>query len=170
MSLDLLSEERLALVHPELARRVRQLAEKCEKNSMTIRVTQGLRTWTEQATLYDQGRTKPGPIVTKAMPGHSAHCFGYAVDICPDKNGFPAFTPDWDKMGVRWKQVLLLARSCGLAEGAAWRTFPDFPHLYLMELPADPDANMRYLFTEGGYKALWADWKLNIPETITRKT
>jgi peptidoglycan L-alanyl-D-glutamate endopeptidase CwlK len=168
--MDMISEQRLGAVHPELARRVRQLAQKCENNGMIIRVTQGLRTWAEQGVLFDQGRTKPGPIVTKAMPGHSGHNFGYCVDICPDKNGFPTWTPDWDKMDVRWKQVLLLARSCGLAEGATWRTFPDFPHLYLSELPADPDDNMRSLFTEGGYKALWADWKLNVPETISQET
>lgn len=167
--MDQISEERLRDVHPELARRVRCLAQKCEDNGLHIRVVQGLRTWTEQAALYDQGRNRPGDIVTKAMPGHSAHNFGYAVDIVPDKNGgLGQFDPDWDKLDVRWKQLLLLAKSCGLAQGAAWRTFPDYPHFFLEELPPDPDGNMRYLFTEGGYKAVWDDWKLNIPETIQR--
>lgn len=157
--MDAVSEARLALVHPELTRRVRNFAQKCADNSIAIRVTQGLRTHDEQAALYAQGRTAPGNKVTNAPPGYSAHEYGYAVDIAPDKPDFPEWTPDWDASDVRWKQMLLLGRSCGLAEGATWRTFPDMPHFYMNELPADPDWDMRYSLSKGGVKAVWADWE-----------
>jgi hypothetical protein len=42
-----------------------------------------------------------------------------------------------------WKKLLAAATSCGLAEGAEWRTFPDNPHFYLQELPAIPTDDMR---------------------------
>ncbi len=158
--LDNISEANLEGVHPELVRRIRQLADKCEANGIAIRVTQGVRTWGAQDALYAQGRTLPGKIVTNAPGGHSMHNFGLAVDIVPGMDGFPAFTPDWDAMDVRWKNVLSLAKTCGLAEGAEWRTFPDRPHLYMEECPANPDDNMRYAFREGGMQAVWRELKL----------
>src|SRR6267154_5309216 len=161
-AIDNISESRLSEVHPELARRVRKLAEKCEANNIILRVSQGLRTWDQQDLLYAQGRSAPGPIVTHAPGGYSAHNFGYAVDIVPgeEMENFAPFTPDWDSMDSRWQQVLLLAKTCHLAEGAEWRTFPDRPHLYPQELPANPDNNYRFLYKEGGLEAVWANIKL----------
>jgi len=146
--LDAHSESKLAEVNPELARRVRQLAEML---SFPLYVTQGLRTWNQQDALYAQGRTEPGKIVTQAKGGYSMHNFGLAVDVAP-------VTPkglDWDGKDPNWQEILAKAPSCGLAEGATWRTFPDEPHLYPQEVQASPDDNMRYLFTEGGLLAVW---------------
>ena len=162
--MDQFSEERLAAVHPELARRVTKFIQVCADNGLEVRVTQGLRTYPQQDALYQQGRTTPGKVVTNARAGYSAHNFGYAVDIVPAKPGLPAFTPDWDSLDIYWKQVLSLALQCDLAEGAQWRTFPDEPHLYLKELPADPDDNMRYLFSQGGLQGLWSTWNIGAPE------
>jgi peptidoglycan L-alanyl-D-glutamate endopeptidase CwlK len=153
-TMDTASELHLADVHPELARRIRLLNDKCEANGIPIRVTCGLRTWNEQDALYAQGRTASGNIVTNAPGGYSAHQFSYACDIVPGKEGMPAFTPDWNAMDLSWKWVLLLAEQCNLAEGAEWRMFPDRPHLYLKELPATPDDEMRYAFKEGGMDAI----------------
>jgi len=152
--LDAISEARLALVHPELARRIRNLADQLAARGITIRITQGLRTWSEQQAIYNQGRTTPGKIVTDAKPGYSAHNFGYAVDFVVMNDGFP----DWNDNDVQWLSVLSLALSCGLAEGAKWRTFPDRPHLYLQELPADPDDNMRDIFLSAGMDKVWDSW------------
>lgn len=161
------SEEKLTQVHPELARRVRRFSDLCVANGLEIRVTCGLRTYPQQDALYQQGRSTAGPIVTNAQAGYSAHQFGYAVDIVPGRDGFGPFVPDWDALDVAWKQVLSLAKQCSLAEGAEWRTFPDRPHLYLEELPATPDDNMRYLFSQGGLAGLWSTWQLNIPPEAT---
>lgn len=154
--MDAISQARLQEVHPELAKRVASLFEQCEAQGIELRVTQGLRTWPQQAALYAQGRTAPGEIVTNAEPGYSAHNFGYAVDVAPSENAPMApFVPDWSSMDARWQQVLTIGTMCGLGEGAAWRTFPDRPHLYLHEMPADPDDNLRSLLAGGGLSAVF---------------
>src|SRR4051812_45095106 len=75
------SEALLSKVHPQLAMRIRQMAQQAFAANLPFLVTQGLRTWKEQDALYEQGRTKPGKIVTKAKGGQSYHNFGLAVDI-----------------------------------------------------------------------------------------
>lgn len=151
--MDSVSEERLNDVHPVLAARVHDLADKLLAIGITIRITQGLRTWAQQLALYNQGRTSPGKRVTDAQPGFSMHNYGLAVDFTVMDGALP----DWDKNDPEWKGVLLVASSCGLAEGATWRTFPDYPHLYPNELPADPDDNMRAIFEAAGLGAVWED-------------
>lgn len=157
--LDTISRERLSLVHPETKRRIEQLASLL---SFDIRVTQGLRTWSQQDGLWQLGRNADGTyidpvhhagVVTNAKGGHSGHNFGYPADVGPIVNG----VVDWNGKDEKWAEILAKAPSCGLAEGATWRTFPDEPHLYPQELPADPDDNFRYIFTEGGIQAVYAE-------------
>lgn len=162
--MDSLSEQKLGDVHPELARRVRRFADLCEKNGLEIRVTCGLRPYPAQDALYQQGRTIPGKLVTNAKAGYSAHQFGYAIDVVPGSETFGKFTADWDGLGIAWKQVLMLGKQCNLSEGADWRAFPDRPHFYLEELPATPDDEMRYLFSQGGLQGLWSTWNIGAPE------
>jgi peptidoglycan LD-endopeptidase CwlK len=152
--MDNISVERLSEVAPELSRRVSRLAALL---SFPIRVTQGLRTYAQQNALYAQGRTLPGNIVTDAQGGQSAHNFGYAVDVVPVNDDGSI---DWNGKDAKWAEILAKAPQCGLAEGATWRAFPDEPHLYPQECPADPDDNIRYLFTEGGLDAVWEEFKL----------
>jgi len=162
--MDDISLARLSEVHPELSRRVQQLAALL---SFPIRVTQGLRTYPQQDTLYQQGRSTPGKIVTNAMPGHSMHNFGLAVDVAPlNEDG----SIDWSGKDEKWQEILAKAPSCGLAEGAQWRTFPDEPHLYPQECPANPDDHIRYLFTEGGFAAVWAEFRGLNPSDATSTT
>ena len=152
--MDNVSEQRLSQVHPELSRRVHVLYEALLP--IEIRITQGLRSWTEQDALYAQGRTAPGKIVTNAKGGQSAHNFGYAVDFVVMGGSLP----DWNASDPSWKAVLSTALSFGLAEGAQWRTFPDMPHLYLQELPANPDDEMRIVYIEKGMQSVWDEWKI----------
>lgn len=169
--LDAISESRLADIHPESARRARQLADIL---SFPLRITQGLRTYPQQDVLWQQGRTTPGapckhegiirPVgtcpdhplglpVTNAKGGYSMHNFGIPFDVCPLING----KPDWNDKDAQWAEILAKAPSVGLAEGAQWRTFPDDPHLYPQEVQPEPDDNIRYLFAEGGLQAVWAE-------------
>ena len=141
--------------------RIHTLYTKLFDMGITIRVTQGLRSWNDQNRLYAQGRTTPGRIVTRAKGGESAHNFGYAVDFVVMTEGFP----DWDWQDAEWTNVLAMALEIGLDEGAQWRTFPDYPHLYLEELPPDPDDEMRLVYHDGGMIGLWRSWtsEYNIP-------
>jgi hypothetical protein len=81
------------------------------------------------------------------------HNYGLAIDVAPTDG----HSVDWDGKGAKWQEILAKAPSCGLAEGAQWRTFPDEPHLYPQECPANPDDNLRYLFAEGGLTAVWKE-------------
>jgi hypothetical protein len=156
-----ISLARLAQVHPELARRLHQLD--AEIPSVNIQVDQGLRTWGEQNTIWLQGRKTPGPVVTNAPAGYSAHNFGYAVDVVPE-DVIPG-QPDWNLSHPAWQKILAAAPGCGLAEGAKWcnaqgKPTPDNPHLYLAELPANPTDAMREQFTDGGLQAVWSNFPL----------
>jgi peptidoglycan L-alanyl-D-glutamate endopeptidase CwlK len=87
-------EERLAGVHPDLVRVIRDALPRLR---FRVRVLEGVRTIARQAELYAQGRTKPGRIVTWSMK--SRHLTGHAVDLAPidehgviDWNDLPRFT------------------------------------------------------------------------------
>lgn len=51
------------------------------------KVTSGVRDSAQQAALYAQGRTAPGPVVTDAPAGTSAHEYGLAIDAYPTIDG-----------------------------------------------------------------------------------
>lgn len=156
MSMDANSEEKLAHVHPELARRVRLLVSAMAAQGIEIRVVQGLRTAAEQQALFDQGRTKPGHIVTNARPFQSNHNYGLAVDFCPFKNG----QPQWNDLRA-FSATGKKAQSVGLEWGGAWRRFPDNPHV---QLPGLSVLRCYALYKQSGLKAVWAAASLYPPK------
>jgi peptidoglycan L-alanyl-D-glutamate endopeptidase CwlK len=158
------SSQRLELVHPELKRRVTAMAAILDKENIPIQVCQGLRTWSEQDALYAQGRTHPGKIVTNAKGGQSAHNFGYAVDLVPEE--IEPGQPDWNIEHPAWKRMLEVGAQCGLAEGALWRTFPDNPHFYLKEFPANPTDVMQQDFKDAGMVAVWQSFNVPIDQQV----
>lgn len=156
--MDNASEARLQNVHPELARRVRQMSDILATEGVTIRVTQGLRSWSDQMALWLKGRDSrgnvvdPKKIVTKAAPGHSYHQFALAVDVAP----FNDNTPDWNLQHPVWKRIVAVGESLGLDSGSEWRSFPDWPHFqYVGSLPVSPTDAVREAFMNGGTDAVW---------------
>jgi peptidoglycan L-alanyl-D-glutamate endopeptidase CwlK len=79
---------------------------------LDVRVTHTLRTMDEQARLYAQGRTLPGPVVTRAKPGQSPHNYGMAFDFC--FAGKVPFPPESDP---RWLKAGQLGEAIGLSWG-----------------------------------------------------
>lgn len=93
--------------------------ELCEKfmaetvmKGIALRVTHTLRTKDEQTKLYAQGRTLPGPIVTRAKAGQSPHNFGMAFDVC-----FVGKVPYPPETDPRWLQIGQLGEALGLSWG-----------------------------------------------------
>lgn len=88
----------------------------CRACGLDILIYCTLRTNAEQAILYAQGRSKPGPVVTNAKPGESLHN--------PDANGhawaFDAVPLAHGK--AQWADALALERMgvCGEAVGLQW--------------------------------------------------
>lgn len=148
---------RLDLVHPELKRRVLQADLILQSEGIFIEVVQGLRTWPEQDALYAQGRTVPGPIVTKVKGGGSSHNYGLAVDVCPDKDlSKPGLQPNWDASHPHWKRIVEVMESVGLKAGARWRTFPDNPHFeWTGKFERIPNPQLKAAYLDGGIEKTW---------------
>lgn len=120
-------------LHPELRAKAEALIKICAAAHLPIVITQGMRTMEQQAALYAQGRTKPGPIVTNAKPGRSYHNYGLAFDFAVVKDGKPSWddkvnvnendTPDYVEVGEIGEQL-------GLEWGGRWK-FRDLPHFQM---------------------------------------
>lgn len=123
-------------LHPELQKKWKTLVKKCEEQGLYIKYSECLRTKAEQDSLYAQGRTKPGHIVTNAKGSSysSQHQWGIAIDFYLDmdidgdgKKSDDAFN---DKKGT-FEKVGKIAKSIGLGWGGDWTSIVDTPHLYL---------------------------------------
>ena len=103
----------------------RQMARKFLDDSLTagllLKVTQTLRTMEEQSALYARGRSLPGPIVTHAQAGQSAHNWGCAFDVCFDGPEPYSEKHPWDTMGG-------IGKSVGLVWGGDFKNIVDRPH------------------------------------------
>lgn len=151
------SLRRLEKVHPLLAQKVRNLDATVVAVHFDIEVVQGMRTFAEQNKLYAQGRTTPGPIVTRARGGYSNHNYGLAVDLCPFINNKPA----WD-FNDGFIAIGKAAELVGLAWGGDWVKFIDKPHVELRGLTIK---HCLALYHQGGMKAVWDEaTRKNTPE------
>lgn len=119
---DKFSDKRIKLLHPKIRADATILINAIEqKLGMRMRVTQGLRTIAEQNALFEQGRSKPGKIVTNAKGGESYHNFGLAIDLCEIRNGEAIWECDWPRIAP-------IAKNLGWEWGGDWTTFKDRPH------------------------------------------
>lgn len=88
--------------------------------------TSGLRSIQEQDKIYAQGRTQPGPIVTNAQPGFSAHNWGCATDwawLAPDLAGEQIYQwADWNT----YRDIIDSIK--GITWGGDFISRPDKPH------------------------------------------
>lgn len=92
--------------------------------NVQIIVIQGLRTFAESNALYAQGRTAPGPIVTKASAGQSYHNYGLAFDFEMLTNGH-----EDNIVGPNWLKVVSIMESHGMFWGGHFPdNFHDDPH------------------------------------------
>src|SRR2546430_203087 len=108
-------------LHPEVRAMVDGFLADLTAAGIDYIVTCTRRSEAEQEALYAQGRTAPGPKVTNAKPGHSAHNYGFAIDIVPIVNG----KPDWNATDPIWEQMGKL----GQARGLQWFGAPDSPYI-----------------------------------------
>jgi peptidoglycan LD-endopeptidase CwlK len=125
--------QRIQLLHPKL--RAEALAIYNEINRVlngraAVRFTYTLRTFAEQAAIYNQGRSTPGPIVTNAKAGQSFHNYGLAIDIAllVDKDGNGTYDEvKWDTIGdydgdkiADWMEIVRVFKAFGWTWGADW--------------------------------------------------
>ena len=70
----------------------------------TLRITSGFRTIAEQESIFDQGRTENGHIVSWAPVGKSIHNYGFAVDV----------VDRWRGYNIDWKKLAKIGAFCGI--------------------------------------------------------
>ena len=120
---DRFSDERIAKLHPSIREDAATLINTVqEKIGVKLRVTQGFRSFAEQNDLYEQGRSKPGKIVTNAKGGESYHNYGLALDVC-EIRGREAI---WD---CDWKKIAPIAKGLGWEWGGDWQHAFDDHHI-----------------------------------------
>lgn len=170
--MDKYSLAHLSHLYPPLAEKLTKLCEILQSDN--LRITQGLRTWTQQTNLYAQGRTEPGvpcwhgkflrPIgscqehplgatVTKAQAGYSWHNYGLAADVAPDDPSKPGWQPDWNPKSPVWQRIVDVGQSLGLVSGIS---FQDLPHFEMTgNYGKVPPSGIRMLYQEQGLTAVW---------------
>jgi peptidoglycan LD-endopeptidase CwlK len=114
---------RILQLKPIVREKARSLMEICGEKGIEICLTSAFRNFREQDRLYEQGRTKPGKIVTNARGGYSFHNYGVAFDICPKTEG----KLNWNDKKL-FGQVGQIGESLGLEWGGSWKKFKDPPH------------------------------------------
>jgi peptidoglycan L-alanyl-D-glutamate endopeptidase CwlK len=126
--------ERLLGVHPRLVSAIRTILSQMFALGHPMFVVEGLRTDDRQKLLYEQGRSRPGAIVTNVngltvRSHHQVHPdgFAYAVD-CAFVPTPTAGDPYSDKHP--WLEYGSRVERLGLQWGGRWRQY-DAPHAEL---------------------------------------
>lgn len=159
-----ISQVRLTQVHPKLAALVNQMDLALTMEGIQIEVVQGLRTMAEQATIFAQGRTTPGKIVTEARPGYSMHNFGVAVDLVPGIRGQASWEPNWVAESPDFATMVKCGIGLGLVSGSEWKSFPDMPHFQLAGLPVTPTDPMRECLESKGVEGFWEEYLADLAD------
>lgn len=143
-------------LHPDLQVLYNKFFDRCRrdtwmlKNGITILLTCTYRSGEEQTALYEQGRSKPGRIVTNAKAGKSKHNATFpdgtpsaeAFDIVPLRHGKLVWgtagdgiddddTDDHTDDLEVWQRVGEHGVAVGLAWAGNWVQFREFPHFEL---------------------------------------
>lgn len=121
---DKYTNDRLSKLHPLIQGKVTKVINTLSKKGIDLRITVDghYRTFAEQASLYAQGRTAPGPILTNAQAGSSWHNYGLAVDVVEIKDGKALFTnPNWKTIADEFKKE-------GFEWGGDFTSMKDYPH------------------------------------------
>lgn len=111
----LLKRINLDLLYPPFLMKYLDCLAACQKRGAYYFATFGMRTFAEQAKIYFQGRTTPGPIVTNAQAGMSCHNYGIAIDAVRDADlnavglqpnwaadGYDILREEAERVGLQW--------------------------------------------------------------------
>lgn len=117
-----LGSNRIEDLDPNLQYYVQYFVDWMNYAGAPVRIVSTLRSQEEQARLYAQGRTTPGPIVTNAPPGTTYHEYGRAFDIAFVGYGNSPPDPSW------WDYAGAVGKALGFRWGGDFHTIKDRPH------------------------------------------
>jgi hypothetical protein len=129
----------LAVLAPAFSVRLFFALKEVNANKVSMGLFEGLRSSARQTWLYQQGRSRPGTVVTNAATIYNSwHGYGLAADCVPIRDGEWIWPSNGDHI---WRQWLLIAQRHGLITGLYWK-FTDAPHTqpgYLYSYPQGKD-------------------------------
>jgi peptidoglycan L-alanyl-D-glutamate endopeptidase CwlK len=108
----------LALLHPAFREAVEKVLAELAAEKIPFELFEGFRSAERQGWLYAQGRTRVGPIVTRALPWWSYHQYGLGADFVLryDDPTTPKHAIEWSWRGDPgwWKRLHEVGRAHGL--------------------------------------------------------
>ena len=132
-----IKRNKVSQANKEVLARGIEMVKRCHAEGIYVLFTDGLRTMTDQATLYGKGRNsyiyngkqygnpKVGKV-TNALPGSSFHNYGLALDfVLTDENAKQIF---WTR-NKKWERAAAIAKELGFTWGGDWKGFVDNPHI-----------------------------------------
>lgn len=120
----MLNSRDISLLRPDVSVNCRKWLERCKAAGLNVLVTNTVRDKEYQESLYAQGRTKPGNIVTNGRtPTFHADTAGLAFDFCKNVKGH-----EYDDTAF-FKNAAAIAKEMGFSWGGDWKSFVDMPHI-----------------------------------------
>lgn len=120
----MLNSRDISLLRSDVAANCRKWLERCKSAGLNVLITNTVRDKEYQESLYAQGRTKPGSIVTNGRtPTFHADTAGLAFDFCKNVKGH-----EYDDTAF-FRKAAAMAKEMGFSWGGDWKSFPDKPHI-----------------------------------------
>jgi peptidoglycan L-alanyl-D-glutamate endopeptidase CwlK len=136
---------RLQLISPEFKPLAMSVLNTLTDAGHFVAIASTYRTPRAQAEIFASGRTRPGPILSNATGGQSAHCrkvegmpSADAMDIYPVLGGALTFATD-DTTAQFYRDLSEICNVHGLLWGGNFTTLPaDLGHVEMHRAPTDP--------------------------------
>ena len=120
----MLNSRDISLLRQDVEVNCRAWVDRCRRAGLDVLVTQTVRDKEYQESLYAQGRTKPGNIVTNAkIPTFHALDVGLAFDFCKNQKGGEYNDADF------FRRAAMIAKEMGFSWGGDWKSMADMPHI-----------------------------------------
>mgnify|MGYP003238574913 FL=1 len=142
----------VTMCHPELQEKAQKLVAECNKQGLVVKLGECFRSVAEQDTLYAQGRTTSGNIVTyaKGSSYSSMHQWGVAFDVIRN-DGKGAY---YDNDGW-FSKVGKVGKALGLEWGGDWTSPVDKPHFQLPQWGSTPKKLKQLYGNVENFKRTW---------------
>ena len=119
----MLKSRDISRLRSDVAANCRVFIQRCKAAGLPVLVVETVRDLEYQASLYTQGRTKPGKIVTnQKTPSFHWDKVGLAFDICKNVKGHEYDDADF------FRRCGAIGKEMGFSWGGDWKSLPDRPH------------------------------------------
>lgn len=141
------SETLLAPLYPPFADKLRQLLAALGEGWV---ISEGFRSFAEQDAFYEQGRSRPGALITRDRAGYSGHNYGMAAHVRPA-----------EASNEQYFRLATEAKNLELKWGGNDETGKFIEMSRVEMLIATMDGCLA-IFKKGGLPAVWAAFDANL--------